>query len=116
MISKSEWRSPCPVACTLDIIGDRWTLLVVRHLLYGKRYFDEFLASPEGIATNILSARLAWLFELKLVRRLPDQGDKRRIAYELTEKGLTLRRVLKEAARWGAEQFHGQSLTTLQKS
>ena len=52
-------RSDCAVACTLDIIGDRWTLLVVRDLLRGRRYFDEFLRSPEGIATNVLSARLA---------------------------------------------------------
>ena len=52
-------RSDCAVACTLDIIGDRWTLLVVRDLLRGRRYFDDFLRSPEGIATNVLSARLA---------------------------------------------------------
>src|SRR4051812_34030316 len=51
-------RSDCAVACTLDLIGDRWTLLVVRDLLHGSRYFDDFLRSPEGIATNILSARL----------------------------------------------------------
>lgn len=109
MIPKSQWRSPCPIACTLDIIGDRWTLLVVRDLLFGKRYFDEFLASPEGIATNILSARLAWLTELKLVRRVPSEQDKRRVAYELTEKGQSLKQVLKETARWGMEHFHGQT-------
>ena len=51
-------RSDCAVACTLDLIGDRWTLLIVRDLLRGRRYFDEFLRSPEGIATNVLSARL----------------------------------------------------------
>src|SRR5689334_11058964 len=56
-------RSDCAVACTLDIVGDRWTLLVVRDLLRGCRYFDEFLRSPEGIATNILSARLRALCE-----------------------------------------------------
>jgi len=109
MLPKSQWRSPCPIACALDIIGDRWTLLVVRDLLFGKRYFDEFLASPEGIATNILSARLAWLTELKLVRRVPSEQDKRRAAYELTEKGLTLKQVLRETARWGMEHFHGQT-------
>ncbi|MEP6670032.1 MAG: helix-turn-helix domain-containing protein [Chthoniobacter sp.] len=109
MIPKSQWRSPCPIACTLDIIGDRWTLLVVRDLLFGKRYFDEFLASPEGIATNILSARLAWLTELKLARRVPAEHDKRRVAYELTDKGQTLKQVLRETARWGMAHFHGET-------
>ena len=51
-------RSDCAVACTLDIIGDRWTLLIVRDLMRGQRYFDDFLRSPERIATNVLSARL----------------------------------------------------------
>ncbi len=52
-------RSDCAVACTLDLIGDRWTLLVVRDLLRGRQYFDDFLRSPEGIATNVLAARSA---------------------------------------------------------
>jgi DNA-binding HxlR family transcriptional regulator len=57
--TKPVRRSDCAVACALDIIGDRWTLLVVRDLLRGKRHFDDFLRSPEGIATNILSAGCA---------------------------------------------------------
>ncbi len=60
-------RSNCPVACTLDLVGDRWTLLVVRDLIWGKTRFDEFLASPEGIATNILSSRLRLLEDLGYV-------------------------------------------------
>jgi DNA-binding HxlR family transcriptional regulator len=109
MIPKPPSRSPCPVACALDIIGDRWTLLVIRDLFIGKRYFDEFLASPEGIATNILSVRLARLTKLKLIRRLTAEHDKRRVAYELTEAGRSLERLLKEAARWGMEHCQGKS-------
>jgi DNA-binding HxlR family transcriptional regulator len=52
-------RSPCPIACTLDLIGDRWTLLIVRDMMFfGKQRFEEFLESPEGISTNILTSRL----------------------------------------------------------
>ena len=109
MLPKSDRRSDCPVACTLDIIGDRWTLLVIRDLFFGKRYFDEFLASPEGIATNILSARLATLVKLKLARRVADEKDRRRVAYELTDKGRTLESILRATARWGMEQIHGKS-------
>lgn len=109
MIPRAARRSPCPVACTLDVIGDRWTLLVIRDLFFGKRYFDDFLASPEGIATNILSARLASLVKLKLVRRVPDTQDKRRVGYELTEMGRSLDKVLREAARWGMQHFEGSA-------
>src|SRR5256885_15547057 len=56
--SRSTPRSPCPVACSLDLLGDRWTLLVVRDLFWGKTKYGEFLASPEGIPTNILADRL----------------------------------------------------------
>jgi DNA-binding HxlR family transcriptional regulator len=107
MLPKSQLRSECPVSCTLDVIGDRWTLLVIRDLFLGKRYFDEFLASTEGIATNILTARLARLSKMKLVRRVKSQEDGRRVAYELTELGLTLKPLLKEVARWGLKHFHG---------
>jgi DNA-binding HxlR family transcriptional regulator len=76
--TKPERRSDCAVACTLDIIGDRWTLLVVRDLQRGKRHFDDFLRSPEGIATNVLSARLRALCEQGWVKKLrtpPITGD-----------------------------------------
>jgi len=107
MIPRSQLRSECPVACTLEVIGDRWTLLVVRDLFFGKRHFDDLLASPEGIATNILAARLALLTKLKLVRRGRLNDDRRRVAYELTEKGESLRPLLTAVARWGMEHFHG---------
>jgi DNA-binding HxlR family transcriptional regulator len=99
--TKPARRSDCAVACTLDLVGDRWTLLVVRDLLAGKRYFDEFLRSREGIATNILSARLRALQEQGFVEKEPDASDQRRSAYRLTRDGLHLRELLGHIADWG---------------
>ncbi|MEM6821109.1 MAG: helix-turn-helix domain-containing protein [Verrucomicrobiota bacterium] len=104
MIQKIELqdrRSPCPVACTLDLIGDRWTLLVIRDLVFGKQRFDQFLASPEGIATNILSQRLRWLADHGLVERTQDPDDGRKVIYSLTSKGKALRKILAAVADFG---------------
>jgi DNA-binding HxlR family transcriptional regulator len=94
-------RSPCPIACALDLLGDRWTMLVVRDLFLGKQRFDEFLASPEGIATNILADRLKHLHEQGLVTKTADEEDRRRFHYQLTPTGHSLRDVIVPLARWG---------------
>src|SRR5262245_44573451 len=99
--AKPARRSDCAVACMLDLVGDRWTLLVVRDLLGGKRYFDEFLRSPERIATNILAARLRALQEHGLIEKVPDPSDQRRWAYRFTDEGLHLRELLGHIAGWG---------------
>src|SRR5215470_17997101 len=98
---KTARRSNCAVACTLDLVGDRWTLLIVRDLLGGKRYFDEFLRSPERIATNILTARLRALQDHGLIEKVPEPSDHRRRAYRFTEEGLHLRELLGHIAGWG---------------
>jgi DNA-binding HxlR family transcriptional regulator len=103
-------RSDCAVACTLDLIGDRWTLLIVRDLLCGRRYFDDFLRSPEGIATNILAARLRVLCEQGFVEKMPDPGDHRRYTYRLTEEGQRLGSLLGEIAAWGAKYIPGTKI------
>ena len=100
-------RSCCPVACTLDIIGDKWTLLVVRDLLLGRSHFREFSASPERIATNILTDRLTRLVEHGLAERFPSPEQTGREAYRLTDKGKTLGPVVKALVKWGLEQIHG---------
>jgi DNA-binding HxlR family transcriptional regulator len=100
-------RSPCPVACALDLFGDRWTLLVIRDLFLGKRRFEEFLGSPEGIATNILTNRLKSLTTQGLVKRAPDPEDGRRVTYELTARGRSTREILMPLARWGLAQCRG---------
>ena len=66
-------RSTCPVACTLDILGDKWTLLVIRDLFLGKKTYGDFQSSPEGIPTNILAERLKRLVEKGIVRKYPYQ-------------------------------------------
>lgn len=103
----SDARSTCPIACTLDLLGDRWTLLVVRDLFFGARYFDDFQKSPEGIASNILGDRLRKLEADGLITRTRDEQDGRRFRYELTARGRGLKKVLIEIARWGLENIEG---------
>ncbi len=93
-------RSPCPVACSLDLFGDRWTLLVVRDLVLGGTRFKDFTASPEGIPTNILSDRLERLLLHGIVEQMPAADGAKRLAYRLTPKGTALRPVLKAMRDW----------------
>ena len=97
----TERRSPCPVACTLDTIGDRWTMLVIRDLFLGRSRFREFIASPEGIPTNILTDRLRRLQEQGIIGQIPADDGTRRLAYRLTEKGEALRPILTALRDWG---------------
>lgn len=97
----SPRRSPCPVSCALDLFGDRWTLLVIRDLMLGRSRFKDFVSSPEGIPTNILSDRLERLLEAGIVRQIPASDSGKRMAYELTEKGEALRPILKSMRDWG---------------
>lgn len=94
-------RSPCPVSCSLDLFGDRWTLLVIRDLILGKTRFKDFLASPEGIPTNILTDRLKRLLESRVVIQIKDSEGSRHLAYQLTDKGHALLPVLKAMKDWG---------------
>jgi DNA-binding HxlR family transcriptional regulator len=101
-------RSPCPVSCTLDVIGDRWTLLVIRDLMQGKKRFGEFLDSPEKIPTNTLANRLKWLMSLGVIasRRYNDRPV--RLEYALTPKGEDLRPVLRAMVDWGVRHAGGR--------
>src|SRR3954470_815264 len=83
-------RSACPVACTLDLVGDRWTLLVVRDLLLGKTRFGDFLQSSEGIPTNILTERLKRLEEAGLITTSQYSEHPPRYEYHLTPEGREL--------------------------
>ena len=100
-------RSPCPVACSLDLLGDRWTLLVVRDLLLGRSRFREFAASPEGIPTNLLTERLQRLLDGGLIEQFPAEDGTRRQAYRLTTKGEALRPVVTALRDWGLEWEKG---------
>ena len=100
----STCRSHCPISYALDFVGDRWTLLVLRDLILArKRYFQEFLESSEGIATNILSNRLKQLERAGFVTRAPDPKQARRVIYTPTDKALDLLPTLVELVRWGAK-------------
>ncbi len=94
-------RSPCPVACSLDIFGDRWTLLIVRDLFFGRTRFKDFTASPEGIPTNILADRLERLLAHGIIKQSPAEDGTKRLAYLLTEKGKALEPLLKSMRDWG---------------
>lgn len=100
-------RSPCAVACTLDLVGDKWSLLVVRDLLRGHVTYGELQDSPEGIPTNILADRLRRLEEAGLIAKSAYQQHPVRYAYELTEKGKALGDVLLAFVRWGKEHIPG---------
>jgi DNA-binding HxlR family transcriptional regulator len=94
-------RSPCPVAYSLDIFGDRWTLLVIRDLFFGRTRFKEFAASPEGIPTNILTERLERLLARGIIKQIPAEDGTKRLAYRITKKGKALGRVLRAMRDWG---------------
>ena len=98
MATTNEWRSECPIATSLDIVGDKWTLLVLRDLLDGKTRFSEFERSPEGIPTNILTERLRRLEAHGLLARERNEG--RRYEYRVTDKGEALRPAILELAAW----------------
>ena len=96
-------RSDCPVSNALDVFGDRWTLVVVRDLSFGKTRFSELLAAPEKIPTNILSDRLKQLEMVEVVERVAYQERPMRYEYRLTEKGRDLAPVLQAMAEWGSK-------------
>ena len=105
--SEPPRRSTCAVANTLDRVGDRWSMLLVRDMLAGKSTYGQFLASPEGIPTNILADRLKRLEQFGIVTRSAYQERPVRYAYALTDAGRRLGPVLRELADWGLENVTG---------
>ncbi|HEY3653671.1 MAG TPA: helix-turn-helix domain-containing protein [Steroidobacteraceae bacterium] len=105
--AKSFARSACAVANSLDIVGDKWSLLVVRDLLHGKRTYGELALSPERIPTNILADRLERLKSAGIVIRTPYHQRPVRYAYTLTPKGSALGEVLLAFVRWGKQHIPG---------
>ena len=97
----TRFRSGCPIASTLDLVGDRWTLLILRAMALGATSYSDFLRQPEKIATNILASRLAQMEEAGLVKEVRARLGSTRGAYALTDKGAALLPVLQAVARWG---------------
>lgn len=107
---KNNFRSNCPIACTLDIVGDKWSLLIVRDMLVqSKKTFKDFSASPEGIAPGILSSRLKWLEENELItkQKLPD--NQKENIYLLSEKGIELAPIMTEIILWSDKNLRVQN-------
>lgn len=93
-------RSGCPIATSLDFLGDRWTLVITRDMILGKKKFADFLASPERITTNVLTERLSTMEREGLVERVPYSERPLRHEYRLTEKGRALWPILQDICRW----------------
>ena len=100
-------RSACAIANSLDIVGDKWSLLVVRDLLHGKRTYGDLVNSPERIPTNILADRLKRLESAGIITSTPYQQRPMRYAYTLTPKGSALGEVLLAFVRWGKQHIPG---------
>jgi DNA-binding HxlR family transcriptional regulator len=99
-----KYRSGCPVNISLEVFGDRWSLLIVRDLMVrGFTTFQDFVESGEGIATNILAVRLKKLQGCGIVSAEKDEEDGRRVIYRLTQKGIDLAPVMLELLIWGAQ-------------
>jgi DNA-binding HxlR family transcriptional regulator len=108
-----KWRSGCPLNASVEILGDRWSLLIIRDMmLRGFRSYKEFLESYEGIATNILANRLQKLIAHGIITTEQDPSDGRKLIYSLTAKGIDLAPVLTEMVLWAAahEDTENQAL------
>lgn len=94
-------RSGCPLNYGLEIFGDKWSLLIIRDMMFfGKRYYREFLTSDEGISTNILADRLALLEREGIIAKRQDGNHKQKLIYSLTEKGIDLVPIIGEIGLW----------------
>ena len=105
-MKNSKKRSDCPISCSLDVWGDKWSLLIIRDLMTAKECtYGNFLKSPEGIATNILASRLQLLEENEIIKKLAHPDSKAKVLYKLTRKGIDLLPVLIEINLW-AEKYY----------
>ena len=98
---RQDQRSTCPISTALELVGDRWTLLVIRDLVFaGKRHFREFLQSEEAISSNVLADRLDSLVQSGIVRKTADPTHAQKAVYSLTEKGVDLLPLLAAMSAW----------------
>ena len=103
---KNNKRSDCPVSCSLDVWGDKWSLLIIRDLMNAKQCtYGDFLKSPEGIATNILASRLLALEENGVIEKLSHPDSKAKVLYKLTSKGIDLLPLLIEIGIWSEKYY-----------
>ncbi|MCT4586858.1 MAG: helix-turn-helix transcriptional regulator [Carboxylicivirga sp.] len=102
---KNNFRCKCPITSALDIIGDKWSLVIIKQILFeGKNTFKDFTESTEAIATNILSTRLKMLEEFEIINKQKLPTNKKANIYTLTDKGLTLIPVIMELTFWSKHE------------
>jgi DNA-binding HxlR family transcriptional regulator len=102
--AKKDIRSHCAVNYGVEIFGDRWSLLIIRDIVFvGKKTYGQFLKSEEGIATNVLASRLAFLEEQGVLSKAPSPDDGRKDFYSLTEKGLDLIPIVLNIVLWSGK-------------
>lgn len=105
-MKKMKKRSNCPISCSLDIWGDKWSLLIIRDLMFSKKCrYTDFLKSEEGIATNILATRLQSLEENRIIEKIDDLEGKSKGFYKLTQMGIDLLPILIEIDLWSEKYF-----------
>lgn len=105
-MEKIKKRSNCPISCSLDIFGDKWSLLIIRDMMFfNKSSYGDFLKSDEGIATNILASRLQNLEENKLIEKLEHPDSKAKVLYKLTQKGIDILPIIVEMHLWAEKHF-----------
>ncbi len=105
-------RSACPITNALDVMGDKWTLLIIRDLILGKHLYIEMMQSPEGIASNILANRLQRLEQAEFISKRAYQSNPTRYEYHLTTKGQDLLPVLEAIVKWGEKHVPGAVVFT----
>lgn len=95
-------RSGCPINLSLEVFGDKWSLLILRDMIFGgKRHFRELLRSEEGISSNILADRMRMLVEIGMLTKAGDPSHKQKAIYSLTEKAITLVPIMAHLGAWG---------------
>ena len=114
---KNNFRCDCPLTSAIDIIGDKWTLVIIKQmLLQNKETFKDFTDSEEAIATNILTVRMKNLIELNLVTKSKLPNNKKSVYYHLTEKGLSLAPIIIELVLWAGETLKPLNSTMIEPS
>lgn len=104
-------RSECSIACAIDLVGDSWTLIIIRDMLFcGKHEYREFMDTKEGISTNILSDRLKKLLDHKVIDVIPHPDDKKRKLYYLTQSGKDFFHVVSALALWADKHLDGAEI------
>ena len=119
MFQDLTFRSTCPLSNILDLVCDRWSLIIIRDVFIGRNTYTEFLKSPEKISTNVLVDRVKKLIDMKIITFERDQNDKKIKYYKLTKKGIDLFPIITEMSLWSRNhldmEFHPLAIDTFKE-